>query len=139
MNVRRIISLSFGLLIIASNAACMIKPPKNKPNVNAAVRKGNYDNLKQWLESGTISGIDINEPQKDRLDQTTPFMWAVIDGNLPIVKLFLQYGANVNTIDALGGSILDKALKTGNRELIDLLIEKGAKKGPGKPSEHIDD
>lgn len=57
----------------------------------------------------------------------TPLQWALIKGNIDIVKYLVRKGADVNKFGIHDKSILALAYDCNNQELIDFLISKGAK------------
>src|SRR5690606_28115165 len=65
----------------------------------------------------------------------TPLFWAIINNNLDIVKLLLQHKADISSIcwgnEKLGINAADKplhvAIKFGQTDIVELLIQYGAK------------
>ncbi len=62
----------------------------------------------------------------------TPLSWATggptgIEGNLKIVELLFQYGANLNSRDSAGNTPLHEAVFSGNIPIIEFLICHGAR------------
>ncbi|MCF6807224.1 ankyrin repeat domain-containing protein [Thiotrichales bacterium 19S9-12] len=55
----------------------------------------------------------------------TPLYVAASNGNAEIVKLLLQYGAEVNCVDRLGRTALHVSIYKGYVDVIEALIEKG--------------
>lgn len=53
--------------------------------------------------------------------KTTPLMQAAYKGDVRLVKLFLEYGADPNLKDQQGKTALDMAKKKNHQEVIDLL------------------
>lgn len=64
-------------------------------------------------------GADINERT---VDGVTPLMFAVENGNIPMTRLLLERGADVNLMDYVGGqTALSRATALGNREMTRVL------------------
>jgi len=62
---------------------------------------------------------------------STPLYEAVTYSKIPIIKLLLSRGANVNFINSLTGtSILVAAVKNSNLAIVRLLLEHGANPNP---------
>lgn len=57
---------------------------------------------------------------------------AILKGHLEIVRVLLEYGANVNAPDQDGRTPLDYALRGKKPEMIELLRSHGAKEGKGR-------
>ena len=57
----------------------------------------------------------------------TALTWALIEGNLDIVKLLLENGADVNATDNKGRSVLTWVKEKGKPATIELLEKHGAK------------
>jgi ankyrin repeat protein len=56
----------------------------------------------------------------------TPLIEAAKTGDITIVKLLLERGANINAADANGGTALTEAVIHAERETVRLLLDKGA-------------
>ena len=68
----------------------------------------------------------------DSYENISPLGMAIDKGNMKIVEMLLEYGANPNAVDEGGPSeemhsMLGRAGYKGNRRMVQLLIEKGAK------------
>ena len=59
-------------------------------------------------------------------DDRTPLLVASNKGNSILCNLFINYGANVNVVDASGWTPLYMASWRGHNEVVDLLIKNGA-------------
>ncbi|KAI9147010.1 Ankyrin repeat domain-containing protein [Paramyrothecium foliicola] len=73
--------------------------------------------------------LDDSEKSGDLRDNRgrTPLSYAGERGNLNILQLFLDNGAQVDSIDRVGRSPLSFAAEQGHLEVSQLLLEKGAK------------
>ena len=56
----------------------------------------------------------------------TPLMFACQGGHLDIVKLLIEHGANVNTLDFDGDTALAHAARKGENKIVKFLIDAGA-------------
>ena len=72
------------------------------------------------------AGITRQKAQSAPQGRVTPLLYASRDGNLEMVKLFLQLGANVKASDANGTSTLVIALINGHVGTARFLLENGA-------------
>ncbi len=81
-----------------------------------AIRKNNYRNVKVILEA--------NFPVNNPLDSTgmTALHFAAGHGNLEILQILLQEGAEINFKDINGRSPLHLAASSGNMDAINLLL-----------------
>jgi len=74
-------------------------------------------------------GIDVNYQyplSKNYADGMTPLLYACKANNFELVKMLVEYGANVQTRNKNGGTALSIARVNGNNQIADFLIEKGA-------------
>lgn len=55
----------------------------------------------------------------------TPLLYACKLGNRQTVQMLLKYKANVNVVNATGDSCMSFAQKSGNEEVVMMLIEAG--------------
>lgn len=74
-------------------------------------------------------GIDLNV-RLSGYGWTSPLEWLVDRENLPLVRLLLDHGADVNLPgdenreNGFGGPVIVRAVTTGNRKLVELLVSK---------------
>lgn len=64
-------------------------------------------------------------PQQTDYDKRTPLHLAASEGHLDCVKLLLEYWANVNPIDRMGGTPLTDAVRHGHIHIQQVLRERG--------------
>ncbi len=94
---------------------------KNIIDLVDACQCGDYDRVEKLLNEGTP--VDGRLP----LYETTSLMTACKIGNIKIVELLLEFGANANAKDYSGETPLMWASYGNNVEILKLLVKKGAK------------
>ena len=101
-----------------------------------AAEKGDWENVKKLLEDGADVNFQRFKPEWFP-EARTAFMYVVQSGNAEMVRLFLDYGANVNIKDFWSCNALFYAVckeenieiikaHKPNLEVVKLLLEKGA-------------
>jgi len=90
----------------------------NADLINAAY-DGNLDKVKDALNAGA----EVNVPNNGR-SKYTALSFAIMKGHIKIVELLIDNGANVNTVDNKGNTVLH--LASTNGQIVQLLIDKGA-------------
>lgn len=104
--------------ILLQNGACAnTRPINHKPTLSVAVQRGDVEVVKMLLEQA--------EP---KLEATPPgghtaLYGAVKEGNIELVRLLIQYGANVNVKPSGGAPALCKAYSNGYRDIFRMLLE----------------
>ncbi|WPC39567.1 ankyrin repeat domain-containing protein [Clostridium sp. JS66] len=78
-----------------------------------SAKKGKLD-LVQLIISKDLADINYNNMSKDFANEPTPLQWAVIRGNLDIVKLLLENGADVSITDKWGYRPFNEAVEAAN-------------------------
>lgn len=102
---------------------------KNDPDlVWQALRQGEDPNRRYSYEEDNDS---ITVPNS--VYTITPIVQAAVIGSLPITKLLVEHGADVNLCQKNGESALDNAANRGNVELASFLLEHGADPNLRKP------
>lgn len=97
-----------------------------------AVKNNNLEMFKYLLSQGVSAKSKYIENMYDEMAQKTTKieMEVICDavklGNIEMVSLLLNNGANPNAIDTYGYSILDIAISAQNTDIAELLLKKGA-------------
>ncbi|KAJ5769523.1 hypothetical protein N7520_004082 [Penicillium odoratum] len=107
---------------------------RDKFPIFAALARGDKDSTAALLglSSIVVDGIDIAEGLNSRKDLgeykgRTPLSWAILNQRTEIFKALLRSGMDVNKrVDRDGNTLLFLAVAHGNREISELLIQKGA-------------
>ncbi len=85
-----------------------------------AVSKDHLKTARILIEHGAV--VNAQDKNKKRL----PLITAILKGNVPLVKLLIASGANVNARAKWGIPALNCATISGNLEITKLLLEQGA-------------
>ena len=110
-------------LLIAVVAVMLIGCGKpSDEDIFKAIRAKNADEVKRILAKGNVV---LDPPRQPNL-VNKPLAYAAAYGNLEIVKLILEQGADINGQVAYGDVPLIKAVEHGNRDIIEFLLEQGA-------------
>lgn len=91
-------------------------------NIYMAAIQGDLETVKSFIERGSW---DPGRPDGNGL---TPLSCAIEGGNVEIVRLMVEQGADVNEIDARLMTPLEVANKAGKSEIAQVLKELGATK-----------
>lgn len=78
--------------------------------------------VEKWLSRHGFASDDVNGAVKNH---TTPLMKATLDGDEAVVRLLIQAGARVDTLNADGNNALWFACVGNHLALIDVLVEAG--------------
>ncbi|GAB2182589.1 hypothetical protein DLREEDagrD3_28120 [Denitratisoma sp. agr-D3] len=84
-----------------------------------AMEVGDLDKARQWLDEGLPPNF-----LADRIG--TGLMIAAWEGNIPLMELFVQRGANVNFVNRNGEQAVQLAAWKGQTEAVKWLLSKGA-------------
>jgi ankyrin repeat protein len=90
-------------------------------DLREAIENGNL----QAAQSALRNGADVNA-QERYIPYRTNLMIAAEEGNENLAKLLVEYGADVNGIDADGHTALMEAANGGHLNVVKFLIEHGA-------------
>ncbi|KAK6703657.1 hypothetical protein SNK04_013587 [Fusarium graminearum] len=96
-----------------------------------ACRYGHYQATQVLLSEGRV-----NPDVRDWMGSTALFA-AVANGHLHVAKLLITSGAAVEMQDGVGQSLIWRALRAGNTELIQLLVEHAETAGTRIYDDHI--
>eukprot|EP00548_Thalassiothrix_antarctica_P006221 CAMPEP_0194139346 /NCGR_PEP_ID=MMETSP0152-20130528/8998_1 /TAXON_ID=1049557 /ORGANISM="Thalassiothrix antarctica, Strain L6-D1" /LENGTH=198 /DNA_ID=CAMNT_0038837133 /DNA_START=175 /DNA_END=767 /DNA_ORIENTATION=- len=88
--------------------------------LHIAIRKKKYDLARNLISE---KNFDVNKEDEEGI---TPFIEAVLSGNIPIVVLMMRSGARVQPNFGFRHTPLRAACLTGNAKLITMLLEEGA-------------
>lgn len=78
-------------------------------------------NITEELIYRGASVDDVENPGDE-----TPLAMAASKGNVKVMKLLLDAGANINSIDNDTGAVINGAIQSGNLNAVGLLVEKGS-------------
>lgn len=118
--MKRLYEAILALLILFS---MQLSYATNNERLFAAIESDNIEEMINLIKHHGAS-IEARNTEDD-----TPLIYAVIEGNVPAVKILLQHGANVNAQDEDGNSPLHMAASYGEQNsqaLTDLLLQYGA-------------
>jgi hypothetical protein len=90
-----------------------------------AMEKQRFNFARQFIEAK----VDVNYQYpltKPYADGMTSFLYAVKHNNFELVKLFLEYGSNINAVAKDGSTALSMAQKNENNIIYNYLAEHGA-------------
>ena len=88
-----------------------------------AIGEGNPEELRSLVKE---KGADVNAVDGGRWDRYYLLPEAITSGNLEMVRVLLELGANPNTREDPGYPIIERAAREGNTEVVRLLVDAGA-------------
>jgi Ankyrin repeats (3 copies) len=112
----------FGRKSGASYAQPVAVTPHAVPalSLQAAIAKGDYANALKMIEGGT--DIEAKDPGAG----ASALHYAVMKGEMPMVALLVQRGADVNSRTKSGTTPLHTAVLYGRYEIVEYLLDKGS-------------
>lgn len=140
-------------ILISAGADPLLKNSEGLDGMDLAVLNENLEILKLLLEVGVgitdrkksfnildlimnHKGREIAElllakgaPLAGRPDIRQPVFWAIQEGNLEIVKFFIEHGVDINTVEighCENPSMLRNAAAAGHMDIVKYLVERGA-------------
>jgi ankyrin repeat protein len=93
-------------------------------NIYEAAKAGDFEAAERFIIAGQW------DPQYPDGGGVTPLNYAAANGNIDIIRLMVEEGADVNQVDVRGNTPLSSAKKAGKTEAVELLIELGATEEP---------
>lgn len=110
-----------------------IKQQKLDQELRAAVASGNINAVSLALSSGANPALLADNPFVSGEQRLPAFFWAVMSGNLSMVRKLLELGFEPNDLDAHGQNALFHVPQGPQGiEMWDFLVEKGL--DPDQPS-----
>lgn len=91
-----------------------------QPTVYTAAQAGDLQAVREFIESNEW------DPQRPDGAGVTPLNYAAVGGNVEIIRLMVQNGADVNQADIHRNTPLMSAQKAGKTEAVNVLKELGA-------------
>lgn len=112
---------------------------KETPLFWATSNKGTVSYMHDITKLLIENGADVNHKNKDG---KTPLMVAANSVNIEAVEFLIENGADINAKDKFGSTALNYANKVitddgSDKQIIDFLVEKGARRGTTTESERI--
>jgi len=96
-------------------------------NINNSINNSNLSNSNNENHD-TVNNIYSNDNKKRQdNNQDSPLMYAIQEESLPLIKLLIDYGADVNFTLHGGISPLIRAVQKNSIPMVELLLHRGAK------------
>lgn len=93
----------------------------------SAYRQNDPRSVQYLIEHGALVNDTMNVTERGKIfATTTPLMAAAKCGNLSVVKILLDYGANIDFSNNIGDTALGETLKTNKFHITYYLLERGA-------------
>jgi len=113
-------------LLLARKANTSVKDEDGSTAVHHAAQQRNPDVVKMLL----AAGLPADTRNKDG---ATPLFLAVAQDRLQNVEILLDAGADPNAKNNSGSSVMNLAMSRGDSDVLHVLHERGAKRGPAPP------
>jgi ankyrin repeat protein len=123
---------SFFKAVSAKDFSLMEKLLKEGADINATESEGKFTALTEAAGVGDLELVNylLQKGAKAEGVQTfpnSPIYFAIIQGNIAIVKRFLDLGISSNyTWPDRGGTLLTAAVDSGHLDIVELLVQRGA-------------
>jgi len=122
--VKHICALAAVLFILAAFSFFAPRLSCADPDLNKTLAEAIKNNDSQQVMDLLKAGADPNI--SSGADGSTPLMIAAGEGNVKLINMLLDAGADLNAMDKNGDSVLVYAARNGRKYAIDALIEAGA-------------
>ncbi len=96
---------------------------REKTALHLAAQQGRIEIVEYLVENGA----DINATTPVSKGEVTPLRYAIDNEDYLMVRYLIQHGADVNQANQAGWRPIMTAARVGNREIIELLLDAGAK------------
>jgi len=98
----------------------------NEQIVGLLLKKGAYIEGRKPPAKKDAKDTKAGKAEEPVQPKVTPLMYAVVQGHVPVIRLLIEQGADINCRDSLQRTPLMLAAMIGDMELVRLLIDKGA-------------
>lgn len=113
-------------IVLSGDKDLLVQSIKDGADVNYKDIRG-WTPLKVAVSMGNIEIVEILLNNGASTYLSNPLLLACVNKDVEIIKLFFQYGADVNISDSNGWTPLMVAAQQGSLEIVQLLLERGAK------------
>ncbi len=110
------------VLLFIIVAVFVFNLPNPRKDLFKAIKEKQVEKVKRLIEKHKIN----LDPPRKRNQVNKPLAYAAAYGNLEIVKIFLQKGADINGQVAYGDCPIIKAVEHGHMDIVKYLIVNGA-------------
>ncbi len=101
----------------------------------SAIKKANIKTINEFLKAGYVNTEFKNRDGTLKEETETPLFTAITTGNLNIVDLLLDKGANKEAKNVKGETPLFAAIRSKQHEIVKLLLDKGADSEAKNPND----
>jgi len=105
---------------------------ENKSLMDIAIETRNFEIIRLLVNAGAdqraVYRYEKHPGMSHWFEYYTYFTWAVEDGDIELVKFFIELGANINEVASFqfGETPILTAIRNGDIEIVELLINEGA-------------